>query len=360
MRDEGTMDSMDSKDEKPLPTENQIDEEQERERVETAMLRVARRRGASMPCGAFARTDWFWVWSKGVDLMDAVCYPQQEAADSDRPDALELARERLSSELDDVCEAVSWNINEYRKTFRITLAELARSIDVSESTLRKKMNDGTLTIREFMTLCAVCLTDPCVVLGLVDSEDASLVRELHYLDKASDHRAVRELVEFLSAKQDERTMIRKSVSPMAEADLGWNSKADEEHNDETGVNWAEIRRELLPTWPLWWETGFDYTEFNRLVEDYLRNTGHGHPEHITYEMKAQAAVTLTDLMGKDAQLRDKYARYRAVRSALGELKRSGDDRHAMPLEKATRDLYADFASALIKTMKQDDDRKVGD
>lgn len=358
-------DAMDSTNEKgaslPPDEERWVSEDDEREHVESAMRSVARRRGASMPCGAFARTDWYWAWSSGVDLFDTVYLPQTDDDDSKRPpiDALELARERMASEVDDICEATSWNINEYRKTFRITLAELARSIDVSESTLRKKMSNGTLTLREFITLCAVCLTDPCVALGLVDSEDAFLVRGLHYLDKASDHRAVRELVELLSTKQGGRMSIRKSVSPAAEADLGWNRDQDAQE-DGSDINWAEIRRELLPSWPLWWETRFDYTEFNKLVEEYLCITSGGWPEFVTYEMKARAASTIADLLDKDAELRSKYEQYRAVGSALSELRVNGNDLQVKPLEKVERALHAEFTKALLQAAKQNDDKEVND
>ena len=175
--------------------EENLTEEEESERVEAAMRTIAHRRGAAKPVGAFARSDWYWTWSKGVDLLDAVFIDAHpEYADEARADvdafALKLARDRMEREVDEICNAVSWNISEYRKIFHITITELSRAIDVSESTLRKKLNEGTLTLREFLTLCSVCLTDPCVVLGYVDSEDANLVRNIHYLDKASDHRAV--------------------------------------------------------------------------------------------------------------------------------------------------------------------------
>lgn len=338
--------------ENPTPVEEQLNEE-ELSRVEEAMENMVRRRGASKPCGAFARSDWFWTWSKGADLLDAVCIdaqPKPEGYSREDLDklGLELSRARLGYEVDEICEAASWNISEYRKIYGITVAELANAIEVSESTLRKKLNDGTLTLKEFLTLCAVCLTDPCVMLGYVDSEDARLVQGLHHLDKASDHRAVRELVEILSTKQAGRTMIRKSVSPIIEADLGWDTEESNNGNAKSDVDWDAIRRELLPSWPLWWETGFDYAEFNALVEAYLSIVNHGRPETVTYEMKADAASKIVNLTKENPEIISKFNQYKALKTSLSELRINGNELQVESLEKLAHDLFIDFARSLLK------------
>lgn len=323
--------------ENPSPIEEQLTEEEELARVETAMKNVVRRRGASKPCGAFARSDWFWTWSKGVDLLDAVFIDAHpEYADETRADvdafALKLARDRMEREVGEICDAVNWNISEYRKIFHITIAELAKAIDVSESTLRKKLNEGTLTLREFLTLCSVCLTDPCVVLGYVDSEDANLVRNIHYLDKASDHRAVGEFVQILSHKQNGRTMIRQSISPAIEADTGWSDDPD----DDDG----------LPEWPLWWQTSFDYTVFNNLVIEYLCSVKHIGPLETTYEMKAGAASELASLLREYPELRSKYDQVLKIRTTISSLQLNDCEEHAETLKSVESEIYAEFLKML--------------
>ena len=317
--------------------EENLTEEEESEGVEAAMRTIAHRRGAAKPVGAFARSDWYWTWSKGVDLLDAVFIDAHpEYADEARADvdafALKLARDRMEREVDEICNAVSWNISEYRKIFHITITELSRAIDVSESTLRKKLNEGTLTLREFLTLCSVCLTDPCVVLGYVDSEDANLVRNIHYLDKASDHRAVGEFVQILSHKQNGRTMIRQSVSPAIEADMGWSDDPD----DDDG----------LPEWPLWWQTSFDYTVFNNLIIEYLRSVKHIVPWKTTYEMKAEAASELIKLLQEDPELRSKYDQVLKVRSTISSLQLNDCEEQAESLKSVESAIYVEFLKML--------------
>ena len=320
-------------------TEGQISEEKEMERVETAKKRAVRSRGASKPCGVFARSDWYWTWSKGVDLLDAVMMDGQpeESDGSDwtmngmPPDApLEIARTRLAREVSEICDAVNWNISEYRKTFHITVTELAKAIDVSESTLRKKLNDGTLTLKEFLTLCAVCLTDPCVILGYVDSEDINFVRSIHCLDKASDHRAVGEFVQILSHKQNGRTMIRRSVSPAIEADLGWD------RDDDDG----------LPEWPLWWQTGFDYTVFNELVDEYLRSVKNIVPRRTTYEIRATAASELIKMLKDYPELRSKYDQALKIRSTISSLQLNDCEEQAEVLKTVESEIYVELLRML--------------
>lgn len=323
------------------PVEEQLTEEEELERVETAMKDMVRRRGASKPCGAFARSDWYWTWSKGVDLLDVVYFDAHpELADKSRESidamALKLARSRLEREVDEVCEAASWNISEYRKIFHITVGELAKAIDVSESTLRKKLGDGTLTLKEFLTLCAVCLTDPCVVLGYVDSEDANLVRNIHCLDKASDHRAVGEFVQFLSHKQNGRNMIRQSVSPFIEADLGWDKDEDDG----------------LPEWPLWWQTSFDYTVFNNLVIEYLRSVKHIVPWKTTYEMKAGAASELIEVLRDYPELRSKYDQCLKIRAVISSLQLNDCEEQAETLKSVESEIYVEFINMLLSKTEE--------
>lgn len=321
------------------PIKGQSTEEEEMERVESVLKKAVRRRGASKPCGAFARSDWYWTWSKGIDLLDAVMMDGwSEEADnsnwtsssmpSDAP--LEIARTRLKNEVSEVCDAVNWNISEYRKTFHITVADLAKAIKVSESTLRKKLNDGTLTLREFLTLCAVCLTDPCVILGYVDSEDISLVRNIHCLNKASDHRAVGEFVQILSQKQNGRTMIRRSVSPAIEADLGW------ERDDDDG----------FPEWPLWWQTSFDYTVFNELVDEYIRYVEKIAPCKTTYEIRATAATELVGVLRDSPELRSRYDQVLKIRSTIISLEFNDCEEQAEVLKTVESEIYAEFLRML--------------
>ncbi|MCR4870917.1 MAG: hypothetical protein K5859_06450 [Atopobiaceae bacterium] len=324
--------------------EEQLIKEGEMERIEIATKRAVRSRGASKPCGVFARSDWYWMWSKGVDLLDAVTMDDQPEEDGQSngtassipPDVfLKHARERLDNEVSEICDAVNWNIGEYRKTFHITVAELAKAIDVSESTLRKKLNDGTLTLKEFLTLCAVCLTDPCVILGYVDSEDINLVRNIHYLDKASDHRAVGEFVQVLSHKQNGRTMIRRSVSPAIEADLGWDRAVDGNEDEST-----------LPEWPLWWQTSFDYTVFNELVDEYLRSVKHVVPMKATYETRATAASRLIDVLRDCPELRSKYDQVLKTRSAIFSLQVNDLEEQAEALKSVEFEIYGEFLNML--------------
>ena len=328
-----------------VPSEEILIKEGEMERAETAMKKAVRRRGASKPCGVFARSDWYWTWSKGIDLLDAMTMddgPEEACSSSGAegmsPDALlEYARKRLEREVDEICEAAFWNISEYRKTFHITVAELAKAIDVSESTLRKKLNDGTLTLKEFLTLCAVCLTDPCVVLGYVDSEDINLVHNIHYLDKASDHRAVGELVQILSHKQNVRTMIRKSVSPAIEADLGWD-RGDDGDGDED--------ESALPEWPFWWQTSFDYTVFNELVDEYLRSVKHVVPLKATYEIRATAASKLIEMLRDRPELRSKYDQALKIRSTISSLQLNDFEEQAEILKSVESEIYGEFLNML--------------
>ena len=333
-----------------------LTEEDENERVETAMKTAARRRGAAKPAGAFARSDWFWTWSKGVDLLDAVyteSHEDPEGNDTEaKPyDALGIARARLDSEVNEICDAAAWNINEYRKIFHVTLAELALAIDVSESTLRKKMKDGTLTLKEFLTLCAVCLTDPCVILGYVDSEDIKFVQALHYLDKASDHRAVGELVEVLANKQNGRTMIRRSVSPIVEQDLGWDNDETIEDGDvisdnASDLNWNRVLREMLPSWPLWWKTEFDYTEFNLLVDAYLQIANHGQPWAAGYEAKAEAATKVVRALKARPEIRSKFDQCRRIKETIRDLEIEGNERQADGLKELAHEHSVEFARML--------------
>lgn len=336
----------------PQSFEELVNEEEERERIEAVMQKTVRRRGASKPQGAFARSDWFWIWSKGSDLLDALGDSQQPKPE-DSPGAsrdefaLDLAKARLGSEVDDVCEAAGWNISEYRKIYGITVAELAKAIDVSETTFRKKLGDGTLTLKEFLTVCSVCLTDPCVMLGFVEDEDVGLVHSLHMLAKASDHRAVGELAHMLMSKQGGFRMIRKSVSPIADDSPGQNVNT-KKPTGKSEPDWDEIRRELLPTWPLWWETGFDYTEFNELIDEYLMRVGRGRREDVTYEMKARAASKIINLMRDDPSLLYEYRRYRALREKSSKIELNGNTVQVDALDKLTRRLYTDFANHLLK------------
>lgn len=330
--------------------EGQSPNAEEIDGVDNAIKKVVRRRGASKPCGVFARSDWFWIWSKGADLLDAVYYelhPEEtnEAITENDIDPFKIAKARLNAEVSEICEATSWNISEYRKTFSITIAELAKSIGVSESTLRKKLSDGALTLKEFLTLCAVCLTDPCVMLGFVDSEDVNLVHNVHNLGKASDHRAVGEFVQILFHKQGGRTMIRKSVSPMIEADLGWR------RND--GDN------DLLPEWPLWWQTEFDYTLFNELVNEYLHSVKLETTSEITYETKASAASELAIKMRDNPALRIKFDQVKRIRSTISGLIADGYKEQAESLHTVESEIINELLSMLqYKTselMEKDDE-----
>ena len=345
--------------------EENLTEEEENERVEAAMRKVARRRGAAKPVGAFARSDWFWTWSKGVDLLDAVYIeshedPEGEDTEPKPYDALGIARARLNSEVNEICDAAAWNINEYRKIFHVTLAELALAIDVSESTLRKKMKDGTLTLKEFLTLCAVCLTDPCVILGYVDSEDIKFVQALHYLDKASDHRAVGELVEVLANKQNGRNMIRRSVSPIVEQDLGWDDDETIEDGDvisdnASDLNWSRVLREMLPSWPLWWRTDFDYTEFNLLVDAYLQIANHGQPWVAGYEAKAEAAAKVVKALKARPEIRGKFDQCKRIKETITELEFDGNEQQANSLKGLAHELGAEFARMLYNAANDIDD-----
>ncbi len=327
-----------NKNEDSLPREEQIAYEEETEREKATIQAVVRRRGAAKPVGAFARSDWYWTWSKGVDLLDAVYIESHkdtgdEGGEPKPYDTLGIARARLNSEVNEICDAASWNINEHRKIFHITLAELALAIDVSESTLRKKIRDGALTLKEFLTLCATCLTDPCVMLGYVDNEDANLMRSIHCLDKASDHRAVGEFVQILSHKQNGRTMIRKSVSPAIEADIGWGDDPDDEDDG-------------LPEWPLWWQTNFDYTVFNNLIIEYLQSVRHIVPWKMTYATKADAASELVKLLREYPELRSKYDQVLKIRSTISSLQLNDCEAQAETLKSVESEIYVEFLKML--------------
>lgn len=355
--------------EESAPIEERVTSE-DMERAEAAAKNAIRRRGASKPRGAFARSDWFWTWSKGLDLLEAVSdEPQAELPDGKTlpkdGSSLDLARERLAYEVDDVCEAASWNLSEYRKLFHITVGELAKAIGVSESTLRTKLKNGTLTLKEFLMLCSVCLVDPCVVLGYVDGEDVKFVHSLHNLDKASDHRAVGEVIEILSDKQSSRTIIRKSVSPISAMDLGLEDDDTLEVGDVISDNsadlrWDRVRREMLPDWPLWWDTDFDYTEFNELVEEYLRMTNHGRLVNVTYEMKADAAGKLVERLRDNPDVRNRYEEYQSVRSAIGSLRFDGHEEQAEALEGLASKLLSRIRDALLKDADDSTEHEEGD
>lgn len=345
--------------------EENLTEEEEKERVEAAMRTVARRRGAAKPVGAFARSDWYWTWSKGVDLLDAVSIDAHpELIDSSNEEihelSLSLSRSRLDFEVRDICRAACWNINEYRRVYGITLSELAKAIDVSESNFRKKLGDGSFTLKEFLTLCAVCLTDPCVMLGYVDSEDARFVQTLHYLDKAADHRAVGELVEILANKQNGRHMIRRSVSPIVEQDIGLGSDETLEEGDvisdkASDLDWNRALREMLPSWPLWWRTDFDYTEFNVLVEAYLQIANHGQARAAGYEAKAEAAAKVVKALKARPEIRNKYDQYKRIKETIRDLELDGNEQQADCLKGLAHELGVEFARMLYNAANDIDD-----
>jgi len=345
--------------------EENLTEEEEKERVEAAMKTVARRRGAAKPVGAFARSDWFWTWSKGVDLLDAVSIDAHpELINSSNEDihelSLNLSRSRLDFEVRDICKAACWNINEYRRVYGITLSELAKAIDVSESNFRKKLGDGSFTLKEFLTLCAVCLTDPCVMLGYVDGEDARFVQTLHYLDKAADHRAVGEFIEILANKQNGRHMIRRSVSPIVEQDIGLGSDETLEEGDvisdkASDLDWNRALREMLPSWPLWWRTDFDYTEFNVLVEAYLQIANHGQPRAAGYEAKAEAAAKVVKALKARPEIRSKFDQCKRIKDTITELELDGNEQQANSLKGLAHELGVEFARMLYNAANDIED-----
>lgn len=339
--------------------EESLTKEKEKERAEAAMKTVARRRGAAKPVGAFARSDWFWTWSRGVDLLDAVSIDAHpELIDRSNEEihefSLSLAQSRLDFEVREICNAACWNINEYRRVYGITLSELAKAIDVSESNFRKKLRDGSFTLKEFLSLCAVCLTDPCVMLGYVDSEDARFVQTLHYLDKAADHRVVGELVEILANKQDGRHMIRRSISPIVEQDIGLGN---DETLEESGIisgkagdlDWDRALREILPSWPLWWRTNFDYTEFNELVNAYLQIANRGQPRVAGYEAKAEAAAKVIRVLKARPEIRSKFDQCKRIKETITDLETHGNEQQADSLKELAHELGVEFARMLYNT-----------
>lgn len=317
---------------------------------------LTRGRGAARPRGTFARSYWFWMWSKGVDMQEAIFaerYPEEDSVTQD----LKTARERLGDEAAEVCNAARWNLSEYRKLAHITNDDLAKAIGVSGSALRNKLNQGMLTLKEFLALCATCLVDPCVVLGFVDSEDATFVRSLHSLAKASDRRAVGDLVEVLAHKQRSRAYIRKAVSPHAAADLGWEfddtlMDADDDSMDDGKLTWAKARRELLPDRPLWWETDFDYDLFNEFVNACLhafRPKGQGNTDFPSYEDKVVTANVVFEKIESDPGLLDDYRHYAELREIAGQQDMDGYDERAKLLDEIANQLYGELMEKVTST-----------
>ena len=164
----------------------------------------------------------------------------------------------------------------------------------------------------------------------------------------------------LANKQNGRNMIRRSVSPIVEQDLGWDDDETIEDGDvisdnASDLNWSRVLREMLPSWPLWWRTDFDYTEFNLLVDAYLQIANHGQPWVAGYEAKAEAAAKVVKALKARPEIRGKFDQCKRIKETITELEFDGNEQQANSLKGLAHELGAEFARMLYNAANDIDD-----
>ena len=112
---------------------------------------------------------------------------------------------------------------------------------------------------------------------------------------------------------------------------------------------------MLPSWPLWWRTDFDYTEFNLLVDAYLQIANHGQPRAAGYEAKAEAAAKVVKALKARPEIRNKYDRYKRIKETIRDLELDGNERQANSLKELAHELGVEFARMLYNAANDIDD-----